>query len=90
MSPLRVSTRRVPKADKVKLAQKAMDRLCRNAGRRLPENQAVAKGEDEREGGEAGEEDVAEALSPVRWTSLTMSLLFLVLVCFMDVSEGDY
>jgi len=56
----------------------------------LPENQAVAKEEDEREGGEAGEEDVAEALSPVRWTSLTMSLLFLVLVCFMDVSGGDY
>ena len=86
MSPLRVSTRRVPKADKIKLAQKALDRFRRDTGRRLPENQAAAKEEEEEEReAEAGEVDVADALSPARWTSPSMSMPLLYVCVLMFV-----
>lgn len=51
---LRVSTRRVPKPDRSRLPQKALGRFRRDTGRRLPENQALAKEEGEGGGGGRG------------------------------------
>ncbi len=73
VSLLKVSARSV-QIDKTKLIQNALERSWREAARRLPENQAVAKEEEREEEEEAMEEDVVEALSPPRWTSPSMPL----------------
>ena len=55
-----VTTPRVPKQAKAKLAQNTLDRLRKDKDRRLPENQAVAK-EKEGEGAEGEGEAEGEA-----------------------------
>jgi hypothetical protein len=81
VSLLRVSTKRLQQEEN-KLALKALERLRRDTDRRLPENQAVVKEEEREEEEAAVEEDVAEALSPPRWTNLSMPLpLLYVCVC---------
>ena len=58
-----MTTPRVPKQAKAKLAQNTLDRLRKDKDRRLPENQAVAK-EKEGEGGddEGGDDETDELL----------------------------
>jgi len=46
---LKVSTRNMPKEDKIKLIQTALDRLCGGMGHDLSENQAALKGEEREE-----------------------------------------
>lgn len=64
--------RGVPEQDRTKIAQNDLDRFRKDVGRRLPENQAVAKEKEVEEVDGAREEEEGEgveALAPERWVN---------------------